>query len=348
MKRFIPVLLILVAVVWLSLEAFAQRSPMPYAKIQLFDRNGRPCAGCRLWSYVAGTTTMVSTYVSATGSANTNPVVLDASGRANVWMSGDTSYKFILEDSSCAYKDPFGTCHGVQLWAVDNVTDYGAYLSAGGSIFAGDITGAYDSTVVERIQGIPVSDATPVDGQVMVYDTNQWVPGQMDLSDNDAITGTLPSNRGGTGNGFVKFSGPTATEKTFTLPNASATILTDNALVESAQGGTGSAYFKVAGPTEERTYTFPDANGTIPRVLAGSGVLNFPSTSAQTSADLTIVVTGAAVGDPVAIGTPAAPAVNTSFTAFVSAADTVTVRFHNYSSGAVDPDSGTYKVTVFK
>lgn len=55
------------------------------------------------------------------------------------------------------------------------------------------------------------------------------------------ITGILGSANGGTGNGFTKFSGPSATEKTFTLPNASATVLTDNALVSIAQGGTGAS-----------------------------------------------------------------------------------------------------------
>lgn len=45
---------------------------------------------------------------------------------------------------------------------------------------------------------------------------------------------------GGTGNGFTKFSGPASSEKTFTLPNASAAILTDNSAVTVAQGGTGT------------------------------------------------------------------------------------------------------------
>lgn len=38
------------------------------------------------------------------------------------------------------------------------------------------------------------------------------------------ITGILGSANGGTANGFTKFSGPSASEKTFTLPNASDTI----------------------------------------------------------------------------------------------------------------------------
>lgn len=46
---------------------------------------------------------------------------------------------------------------------------------------------------------------------------------------------------GGTGNGFFAVSGPATSLKTFTFPNASATVLTDNAVVTGAQGGTGVA-----------------------------------------------------------------------------------------------------------
>jgi hypothetical protein len=56
-----------------------------------------------------------------------------------------------------------------------------------------------------------------------------------------AITGVIASTFGGTGNGFTKFTGPTTSEKTFTLPDASTTILTTNAAVTIAQGGTGSS-----------------------------------------------------------------------------------------------------------
>jgi hypothetical protein len=46
---------------------------------------------------------------------------------------------------------------------------------------------------------------------------------------------------GGTGNGFFAVTGPTTSLKTFTFPNSSATVLTDNAVVTGAQGGTGVA-----------------------------------------------------------------------------------------------------------
>ena len=50
---------------------------------------------------------------------------------------------------------------------------------------------------------------------------------------------------GGTGNGFTAFTGPTTSTKTFTLPNASAAILTDNAVVTAVQGGTGQTGYTV-------------------------------------------------------------------------------------------------------
>jgi len=59
-------------------------------------------------------------------------------------------------------------------------------------------------------------------------------------------------------------------------------------------------------------------------------------------------VTGAAVGDRVSLGLPAAPTAGIVFQAFVSAADTVTVRATNITANPVDPASATYKVKVSK
>lgn len=86
---------------------------------------------------------------------------------------------------------------------------------------------------------------------------------------------------------------------------------------------------------------------TLAKTLTNTGTLDFGNTAAQTSADLTITVTGAAVGDIVTLGIPAADA-NSSYTAYVSSTNTVTVRFNNYSSGSIDPASGTFRVSVLK
>jgi len=88
---------------------------------------------------------------------------------------------------------------------------------------------------------------------------------------------------------------------------------------------------------------------TVNHGLTGSATLNFPSTLTMLSADLTITVTGAAGGDVVSLGVPnAAVNANTFYSAWVSAANTVTVRFNNYSIGTVDPASALFKVFVTK
>jgi fibronectin-binding autotransporter adhesin len=64
----------------------------------------------------------------------------------------------------------------------------------------------------------------------------------VDLASGD-ITGLLAGTNGGTGNAFFAVSGPSASLKTFAFPNASATVLTTNALVTVGQGGTGASSF---------------------------------------------------------------------------------------------------------
>ncbi len=82
--------------------------------------------------------------------------------------------------------------------------------------------------------------------------------------------------------------------------------------------------------------------------LTAVATLDFPSIAAAAKADLTITVNGAVVGDAVFLGLPAAPAAGLVFNAFVSAANTVTVRASNTSSSAVDAASASYRAVVFR
>jgi hypothetical protein len=67
--------------------------------VQFFDDNGNPLSGGRLYTYDAGGTTPKATYTDAAGlTANANPVVLDAAGRATVFLDG-TTYRFDLKTS---------------------------------------------------------------------------------------------------------------------------------------------------------------------------------------------------------------------------------------------------------
>ena len=87
-------------------------------------------------------------------------------------------------------------------------------------------------------------------------------------------------------------------------------------------------------------------SATITKVLTASASLNFPSISAASQADLTITVPGAATGDEVIMSLPASPAAGIVFNAFVSAANTVTIRASNITALAVDPAAASYGVIV--
>jgi hypothetical protein len=89
-----------------------------------------------------------------------------------------------------------------------------------------------------------------------------------------------------------------------------------------------------------------DGSNTITKVLSGSASLDFGSITNATQASLTITVVGAAVGDEVIMALPAAPTAGLVFNAFVSAADTVTVRASNISAAPVDPAAATFGVIV--
>lgn len=69
---------------------------------QFFDDNGIPLAGGLIYTYQAGSSTPLATYVDNGGiTANANPIVLDASGRTpqEVWLFTGYSYKFILKNA---------------------------------------------------------------------------------------------------------------------------------------------------------------------------------------------------------------------------------------------------------
>lgn len=77
----------------------ASLSPTP--KLQFFGTDGLPLVGGKLYTYAAGTTTPLASYTDHTGvTANTNPVILDSNGQANVWLPETTSYKYVLKTSA--------------------------------------------------------------------------------------------------------------------------------------------------------------------------------------------------------------------------------------------------------
>lgn len=85
---------------------------------------------------------------------------------------------------------------------------------------------------------------------------------------------------------------------------------------------------------------------TISAVYANTASLTFGAVASNGVAEQTITVTGAAAGDAVAVGAPAALETGLTFSAYVSAANTVTVRLHNNTAGPVTPAVATWRAVV--
>ena len=130
----------------------ATTSLAPTPKLQFFDANGAPLVGGLLYTYEAGSTTPLTSYTDSTGvSANTNPIVLDSRGEANLWF-GASIYKITLYDSA-----------NVLIWTVDNVSSALVLLAApSGSSLVGYLpegTGAVPTTVQAKLrESVSVKD----------------------------------------------------------------------------------------------------------------------------------------------------------------------------------------------
>ena len=91
----------------------------PTPKQQIYGSDGNPLVGGKIYTYAAGTTTPLATYTDAGGlTANTNPIILNSLGQANIWLAPSSSYKFSVYTSA-----------DVLLYTVDNITAPIDYLS---------------------------------------------------------------------------------------------------------------------------------------------------------------------------------------------------------------------------
>lgn len=169
----------------------------PIFRQRFFDSNGVPLAGGQLYSYVAGTTTPLVTYSGSTGTTNTNPVVLDAYGYADVWLDPTLDYKLILEDSN-----------NKVLWTVDNVSyptglttwNTNATYQAGAIVIDTSGTGMLYVSLVNNNQGNALTDVSAwrvFDGNIRTVSVNTTLLITDNLlrsnSTSGSLTHTLPA-----------------------------------------------------------------------------------------------------------------------------------------------------------
>jgi hypothetical protein len=163
-------------------------SPTP--RQRFVDSNGDPLAAGKVYTYYAGTLNPVVTYSNKDGTENTNPIVLDAAGKADIWLADNGNYKFVIKDAD-----------DVDVETIDDIT---YPTTGGGGGGGGEALRAGTSNISDAASSLTVAFSTAV------ADTAYRVAANfINTNDSDPIflSGMVTSK---TVNGFtMKFNAPT-------------------------------------------------------------------------------------------------------------------------------------------
>jgi hypothetical protein len=242
----------------------------PPPKAQFFAANGTPLVGGKLYSYAAGTTTPLATYTSSEGiSANTNPVILNSRGEADVWLD-NVMYKLALYDAA-----------DVLIWTVDNVS------SVNSGIFNGPVSGT-TATFSRQLTAAGGAFSGEVSGATGVFSGNLAAgsittpngSGILALNASNLSSGTVPDAR------FPAVLPAVSGVNLTNLLTSSLIGAIPAAQIAGAVNASGSAPFYVA-----RAWVTFDGTGSGPGSPLGSG--NVASVTDNGVGDYTITFTTA-------------------------------------------------------
>lgn len=269
----------------------------PTAKAQFLDATGAPLVGGLVYTYAAGTTTPQATYTDSTGSqANTNPIVLDSRGEANIWL-GSATYKFRL----CA-------ADNTELWTVDNIsaptTSLSPVLSGNVSIDTNSSGSALTITQSGTGAIIKIPDATnPAVTLFTVDNTGQVGIGTASPgSAFDVSNGTIQvSSSGGAARSKIYAD---ATNSYYTAEGARAAVITANSTNLIYAASNGYVGIKNATPTAELDVT--GAAKTSTSITAGTSISSgttIASGTTLTAGSSLNVTTSATIGTTLSVDT---------------------------------------------
>jgi hypothetical protein len=179
------------------------------------EKDGDPCSGCKVYTYETGTTTAKATYLDRNkAGSQTNPVILDSEGRAEVFADG--LYKMVIKNADdTSYFDIDGMDYGTTGGNFVVLSQYGSLAEAVTDIGATNTVLMLDTTdtlntnvtVPANITLMPVArDALTLNGKILTMNGDiwagafEWIIG----------TGTF------TGSPVVQFYDPTWTASTVT------------------------------------------------------------------------------------------------------------------------------------
>lgn len=236
----------------------ASLSPTP--KLQFFGTDGLPLVGGKLYTYAAGTTTPLATYTDHNGvTENTNPVILDSNGEADVWLPETTSYKYVLKDSNDV------TLYTVDYVAVPVTTNSFASPPAIGT---GTPNSATFTTL--NVTGAAIFESTADFTEAVTFDSTVDIAGKLTLDATSSLklnVGTTAQRPASPVDGDIRYNSDTLKYEGY---SGSAW----GQLGGGATGGGSDTIFILNGQTVTTDYTIPSGSnaGTFGPVSVASGV----------------------------------------------------------------------------
>jgi hypothetical protein len=244
----------------------ASLSPTP--KLQFFGTDGLPLVGGKLYTYAAGTTTPLASYTDHTGvTANTNPVILDSNGEADVWLPDTTSYKYVLKTSA-----------DVTLYTVDYISVPVTTNSFASPPVIGSGTPNAATFTTLNVTGAAIFEDTAEFTEDVTFDTDVDITGKLTLSGTGAMklnVGTTDGRPESPVDGMVRYN--SATLKYEGYSNGSW-----GQLGGGATGGGADQIFNLNGQTVTVDYTIPtgfNASTVGPLTIAEGITVTVPDNS---------------------------------------------------------------------
>lgn len=262
----------------------------PTPKTQFLTADGAPLVGGRVYTYQAGTTTPQATYTDSSGTtANSNPIILDSRGEANIWL-GESVYKFKLADAD-----------DVEIWTVDYVAAPTTSLSP---VLSGNVTISTDSSgpalkitqtgtgEVLRVQDSADPDTTPfiINSAGLVGLGTVSPTEALDIDNN----GKIQFSSAGTSRTVIEAD---ATNSTFDVKDNRNFVVRTNGSARFTVAGNGNVTF-AGGITISSGGVAVTGNSTV------TGTLGVSSTLTVSAGGLTVSAGGAAItGNSIVTGT---------------------------------------------
>ena len=269
----------------------------PTAKAQFIDAAGVPLAGGLLYTYAAGTTTPQATYTDSTAAtANSNPIVLDSRGEANIWL-GSSTYKFKLCDST-----------NTEIWTVDNISAPTTSLSPvlSGNVVISTTSSGTALSITQSGTGAVIKVIDPINPATTLFIVdNTGQIGVGTASPGSAIDvaggGIQVSASGGTARSKIYAD---ASNSYYTAEGARAAVITANSVNLIYGASNGYVGIKNASPTVELDVT--GAAKTSTSITAGTSISSgttIASGTTLTAGSSLNVTTSATIGTTLSVDT---------------------------------------------